>query len=128
MSPKLSLRAEKECFRHKPGKLQLAYRNPVTGKRYYCERFVCERPAIFPRDVLRTRRYISQSIDGRSVMTLLPNCYARIGRLPVEFGSDLEDAGIAAEGISRVVEQRIADCGVGLDVAQEVIQGVCVVG
>ena len=57
-----------------------------------------------------------------------PQLLRKDGKLPVEFGSDLEDAGIAAEGISRVVEQRIADCGVGLDVAQEVIQGVCVVG
>ena len=49
-------------------------------------------------------------------MTLLPNCYARIGRLPVEFGSDLEDAGVAAEGVGRVVEQGIADRYVSLHI------------
>jgi len=47
--------------------------------------------------------------------------------LPVEFRSDLEDAGITAEGISRIVEQWIAYSHVGLDVAQKVIRGVCVV-
>ena len=47
--------------------------------------------------------------------------------LPVEFRSDLEDPGIAAERISRIVEQRIAYCHVSLHVAQEVIDGVRVV-
>ncbi len=60
-------------------------------------------------------------------MTLLPNCYATIGRLPVEFGGDLEGARAAAEGIGRVVEQRVADRYVSLNVAQKLIQGVRVV-
>src|ERR1700675_3301742 len=47
--------------------------------------------------------------------------------LPGEFRSDLEDARIAAERISRIVKQRIAYRHVGLDVTQEVIRGVCVV-
>jgi hypothetical protein len=50
-------------------------------------------------------------------MMLLPNCYARIGRLLIEFGSDLEDAGAAAEGVGRVVEQGVADRYVSLHVA-----------
>jgi len=49
-------------------------------------------------------------------MTLLPNCYARTGRLPIEFGSDLEDARAAAEGVGRVVEQGIADRYVSLNI------------
>ena len=50
-------------------------------------------------------------------MTLLSNFYARIGGLPVEFGSDLQGAGVAAEGVGRVVEQRVADRYVSLNVA-----------
>ena len=47
--------------------------------------------------------------------------------LPGEFRTDLEDARIAAERVSRIVEQRIAYRRVGLDVTEEVICGVCVV-
>lgn len=50
-----------------------------------------------------------------------------IENLPEEFGSDLEDAGIAAECVRWIVEQRIAYSHVGLGAAQEVIGGVRVV-
>jgi len=59
---------------------------------------------------------MTHSIDGEERMTLLPNCYARTGRLPIEFGSDLEDARAAAEGVGRVVEQGIADRYVSLNI------------
>ena len=47
--------------------------------------------------------------------------------LPKDFCSDLEDTGIAAKRIRGIVEQRIADRNIGLNVAEEVIYGVCVV-
>ena len=45
------------------------------------------------------------------------------GNLPAEFRGYLEDSGIAAECIRRVVKERIGDRDVGLGVAQEVIRG-----
>jgi hypothetical protein len=53
--------------------------------------------------------------------------YRGTSGLPIELGSDLEDTWVAAEAVVGVVEQRIADRYVGLNVAQKIIGGVGIV-